>query len=359
MSQYPEERSWRGDLAAFGARLKKSLSRNWGLKLTSLIIAVAVWGGLISQDASLTREKSFSDVAVSIVNADALQRSGFIVVSDLSKLTPIRMRADVPQRVYDSATPANFNPRLDLSRISAKGEVTLPIQTTDTISYGRVTWLSQSEVTVEVDEYITRRRIPVQSVSPAGEGELPEDVYAGTAGIDPNSVVISGPRSLVAEIARVVPAYDIAKLTPILGTQYNAVPFTLVNRDGGEIKSPLITVTSENVLLDTLLVEQTFYPQKDVPINLTGAVTGQVAPGYRIASVTATPAEVKIAASAGLLDKIVLADLALPIDVTGMTETIIRAAKVIKPSDAVYISENAVYVTVEIVPLSSADGEAP
>ena len=63
MSQYPEERSWRGDLAAFGARLKKSLSRNWGLKLTSLIIAVAVWGGLISQDASLTREKSFSDVA--------------------------------------------------------------------------------------------------------------------------------------------------------------------------------------------------------------------------------------------------------------------------------------------------------
>ncbi len=42
-----------------------------------------------------------------------------------------------------------------------------------------------------------------------------------------------------------------------------------------------------------------------------------------------------------------------------MNETIIRAAKVTKPADAVYLSENAVYVTVEILPISALDQAAP
>ena len=361
MSEYPEEKEkgWRYNLKAFGVRLRQSLRSNWGLKVISLLAAVAIWGGLISQDATLTREKVFKDVQINIINNDALQRSGFIVTTDLSKLPAITFHAEVPQRVYDSVTPANFNVRLDLSRISETGEVTLPLQSTDTASYGSVTWLSETQVTLQVDDYITRRRIPVQPIASASAEALPEDLYAGNAGIDPSTVVISGPRSLVEGIARVVAAYDVSRLNPIAGTQYTAVPFILTDEDGDEIKSPLISVTSENVLLDTLLVEQTFYPRKSVPVNLTGAVTGEVAPGYRIASITASPAEVWIAGSVTALDSIPLADLTAPVDISGMTETIIRAAKVTRPVDAVYISENAVYITVEILPVSQADTKAP
>ena len=355
--QHPSEAGWRLSLREFGARLKKSLKSNWGLKVTSLLMAVAIWGGLISQDATLTREKTFSDVPVAVLNSDTMQRNGYIVISDLSQLGPIRMRANVPQRVYDSVTPTNYNVRLDLGRINATGTVTLPLQTTDTISYGSVIWLSQTEVTVEVDEYITRRRIPVQPIQ--STAVLSENIYAANPGIDPNSVVISGPRSLVENIARVVPAYDASQLTPLVGTQYNAVPFMLVNREGEEIKSPLISVTSENVLLDSLMVEQTFYPQKSVPINLTGAIAGQPAAGYKIGAITAEPASVLVAGNSTGLEKITMADLSGPIDVSGLAETIIRAVKVTKPADSTYISENAVYVTVEILPIASADMETP
>ena len=101
---------------------------------------------------------------VNVINADILQRNGFIVTSGLSKLASVRMRADVPQRVYDSATPANYNVR----RIYPHhhGPVTLPIQTTDTISYGNGLDV-RNRVTVQVDEYVTRRRIPVQPSSHA------------------------------------------------------------------------------------------------------------------------------------------------------------------------------------------------
>ncbi|MDD4080532.1 MAG: CdaR family protein [Eubacteriales bacterium] len=359
MSGYPEEEGWRKNLKAFGARLRASLKSNWGLKVVSLLVAIAVWGGLISQDATLTRERVFKDVQINIINNDALLRNGFIVTTGLSTLPAITVHADVPQRVYDSVTPANYNIRLDLSRITSPGEVILPIQSTDTISYGTVTRLSQTEVTVQVEDYITRRRIPVQPIQPAPAEALPDNIYAGNAGIDPSTVVISGPRSLVEGIARVVPAYDITQLTPIIGTQYNAVPFVLTDGNGQEISSPLISVTSENVLLDTLLVEQTFYPQKSVPVNLTGTVTGQAAPGYTIGRITASPKSVRVAGHAEALGKITMADLAAPVDVSGMTETIIRAAKVLRPADAVFISENAVYVTVEILPVSPVDHDMP
>ena len=359
MSGYPEEKGWRENLTAFRARLRASLKSNWGLKVISLLAAIAIWGGLISQDATLTREKVFKDVQINIVNNDALLRNGFIVTSDLLALPSITVHADVPQRVYDSVTPANFNIRLDLSRITSPGEVTLPVQSTDTISYGTVTRLSVTEVTVEVEDYITRRRIPVQPIQPAPAEALPDSIYAENAGIDPSTVVISGPRSLVEGIARVVAAYDITRLSPTLGTQYNAVPFMLTDTDGREISSPLISVTSENVLLDTVLVEQTFYPQKSVPVNLSGAFIGQVAPGYKVSSVVASPGSVRVAGNAEALNNISMVDLASPVDVNGMMETIIRAVKVMKPADAVNINENAVYVTVEIRPVSPVDQDVP
>jgi hypothetical protein len=54
-----------------------------------------------------------------------------------------------------------------------------------------------------------------------------------------------------------------------------------------------------------------------------------------------------------------MVDLASPVDVNGMMETIIRAVKVMKPADAVNINENAVYVTVEIRPVSPVDQDVP
>ena len=80
------------------------LINNWGWKLGCLAIAILLWGGLIMQDATLMRSKVFNDVTISVNNEDTLLRNGYIVVSGLSAdaLTGVRMRVDVPQRMYDS-----------------------------------------------------------------------------------------------------------------------------------------------------------------------------------------------------------------------------------------------------------------
>ena len=335
-------------------RLLSAITSNWKLKLLSLLVAVVVWGALISEDANLTREKTFNDVSIIVSGTEVLQRNGLVIVEGLENLEPVRMRVQVPQKSYSAAMPSNYSVRVDVSRITEPGVQTVPIQTLSTTTFGNVEWLSANEVQVVVDEYITRRRVPVKLVR---NGQTPEGYYSASATPDPSTVVISGPRSLVEKVANVAAGYTPAMHDGLSSIQYSAVPFKLMTIDGKEISSKLISVTSENVLLDTLLVEQVTYPMKAVEINLTGILKGKLAEGYEVVSVKADPATVRIAGNAEELEGIKLVDLSAGIDVSGVSETLIRALRVEKPAGVVHMSDNAVYITVEIAPLAPAQGE--
>jgi YbbR domain-containing protein len=333
-------------------RVGKAFLKNWKLKAVSVVVAIIIWGGLISEDATLTREKVFVEVPVLVTGVDALQRSGLVVVSGLSGLEPISMRAEVPQKAYEAASYLNYSVRVDVSRINATGQQTLQVLTNSSTTFGTVNWLSHDEITVMVDEYITRRRVPVRLEK---TGTLQQGAYAAGASVDPSNVVISGPRSLVEKVAYLSASYNQDLLDGRSGVQYSAVPFRLLSEDGSVIQNDLISVTSENVLLDSLLVEQSIYPMKAVKVNLTGIITGEPAPGYRVNKVYSDPAEVFLAGNTEDIDSIRMLDLASAIDVTGQRETLIRAVRINKPEKLVYISANAAYVTVEIQPVNQSD----
>lgn len=328
---------------------KKYLLNNWPWKLLSLGIALLLWGGLITQDATLTREKTFNDVTLSILNADALRRNGYVVVSGLDDLPSIKMSADVPQRMYNQATVSNYNPRIDLSKIKSAGKQTLSIITTGTTTYGSVSELSIEEITVSVEEYITRNRIPVR-LSTAGR---PADgLYADPPTTNPLYVAVSGPKSLINNIARCVVEYDQSILSET-GTERTAIPFKLVDRLGNTIDARLIDVTSESVLLDTVMVEQNVYAAKVLPISTTDLIVGTPADGYVVKSITASPAELTIAATDSWfnsVDPLRIVDLvADKINVEGKNATIHRSIRLTKPSGVAFISQDTLQITVEIV----------
>ena len=51
-------------------RLWRLIYHNWPWKLLALFLALCLWAGLITQDPTLTRERVFTDVTVSVVGAD-------------------------------------------------------------------------------------------------------------------------------------------------------------------------------------------------------------------------------------------------------------------------------------------------
>lgn len=324
---------------------------NWQWKLLSLFLAVCLWSGLITQDDSLTREKVFTDVVINVTNSDTLRRNGFIIVSGLEDLPTARVHVDVPQKNYNTVTAGNYNLRVDLSRIREPGEQTLQVQSSSSSNYGTVTSISVESITVQVDEYITRSRIPVRLNT---SGTLPAGFYAGEAQVDPAYVVVSGPKSLVENVVRCVADYDLSTLSPQSGTERTAVPFRLVDSSGNDIDSSLIDVTSQSVSLDSIIVSQTLYTEKTLVINTSDITVGAPANGYAIRRISAEPASLKVAGKDTVINS--LNELHLveftdqQIDVTDLNTTITRNISLNKTGDVSHFSADTVMITVEIAP---------
>lgn len=340
-----------GDRRQAVRRFFKAVTYRWGWKVSSFLIALVLWAGLITQNDSLVREKVFTNVAVNIVNAAALQRNGLIVVDGLDDLSDVRIRVDVPQRIYSSVTAAHYNVRVDLSQVTRAGEQQVALTATSTSTYGVVTDISLKTVTVMVEEYIARSRIPVRVEA---TGAAPAGFYTTSASVDPAMVTLSGPRSVVSSVARCVALYDMSLLQPIAGTERTAAPFALYDKNNALVDSTLVTVTNESVVMDSIIVEQTLYPSITVSLEKIGVVAGKPAKGYHVESVTVSPDTIRIAGAdlgSALGETFYLAGA---VDITGASESLTRSLPITRPSGVVYMSTDIANVTVEIAP----DGEA-
>lgn len=331
-------------------KIKSILLENWGTKLLAILIAIALWAGLITQDPSLTREKQFTDVSVNIMGAETLKRNGYIVLENLAEvLDDVAVRVSVPQGQYTAAQASNYSIRVDLSRITTAGEQTVKIMSTNSTTYGTVTEIVPPAVTLTVDQYVTRYRIPVTVVT---EGEPPEGFYATEPSTDPPMITVSGPRTLVQRIVSAQVVADQATLPAQEGTVRRALAFTLVDETGAAISSDLLEVTSEaSVLLDSIVVEQTMYTQRTVEFSDLGLVTGEPAEGYEIKGIYITPASVTIAGRASAITDINVLYAENTVSVRGLDQSVNKSLRVRQPSTIKYASTDMVNVAVEIGPI--------
>lgn len=325
--------------------LKGVVVNNWPFKLLALLIAVVLWSTLIANDDSLVREKTFSNVEISVSGQDTAKRNGFIVTSAMTELPLATFTVDVPQKQYEKAQASTFNLRADLSKIRQAGTQEIKLTTTNSSAYGTVTGVYPQTITLDVDSYVTRYRIPVTAIVTGSAGEK---YYATSPSLDPPSARISGPKSLVNSVARIEVDVDQSLLPQAEGTYQTAYPFRLVNAKGEEIESRLIEVTSESVLIDSIVAEQTVYEKKEIPLEEIGLVTGEPAHGYEVKSVTITPEKLTVAGKHDSLELIDRLFTDSKIDLTNRTTSVQTNLLIKKPAELSYFSTNFVGVTVEI-----------
>ncbi len=325
------------------------LSHNLLWKLLAVVLAVSLWAGLITQDPTLTRERVFNDVPVTVTGSDTLRRNGFIVVSGIEDdSTLVRLKVDVPQREYNSVTTSNYNPRIDLSKITEIGEQTLKISTTSTTTYGTVAEVSPASITVMVDNYITSYRLPVTIHQ---TGDYPAGYYGSTPTLDPSVVSVSGPESIVSQIARIGINFDVSHLPSQSGLVRTALPLTYEDEDGNLLDSSLVEASSSGVLLQSIVVEQQLYPTKTLDLNTLALTTGTPATGYEVKSVTITPSSVVAAGDETTLDTLDALFIEQAVDVSDMDASFSTEVKIRKPAEITYLSASSVMVSVEIGPV--------
>lgn len=337
--------AWRG--------IKHVVCHNGLLKALALVLSIVIWAGLVSQDESITRDKTFNHVNVSISGADTAKRNGYIVTSDLnSLLEDVSCVAAVPQTQYDSAEVSTYNLRVDLSRINSVGKQELRIVSTTSSTYGRVTSTTPASVTVNVEEYIVRQRIPV-SLTLAGE--TPTGWYLSTPSVDPSLVSVSGPRSLVQTISRARVVLNRDEIDWVEGTMFTSAEIVLYNRAGEPVVSNLLDVTTESLTIDSVLVEATMLPTKTFDVSEVIQTVGTPSRGYEVTDIRFSPESVTVAARSEVLEQ--MNELTLDsssVSLKNLTETTAFQLKVQKPSDDAVLSNDTVTVTVEIAPSDSA-----
>jgi len=337
-------------LKATPSRFWKRLTHNWGWKLLSLLLAVCLWAGLITQDPNLTRERRFTDVPIALTNQETLRRNGLIVLSGLEedKLRLESFRAEIPQRYYDSVTVSNYNPRIDLSRIVETGEQDVKISFTTSGTYGTVEAASPSTLPIVVDEYVTNYRVPV---SLNITGSYPVGYHASNPIVDPGTVAVSGPKTLVDQVAGVRANLDLNLFSARAGTTRIALPLYFVDADGNAIESDLLEAASANTVLRTVTVEQKLYNSKEINVSAAALTQGSPATGYTVTGISATPSTLLAAGDEAALEAVEQLFIESPINIEGATESFTAEVRLRKPTDLVYLSTATITVCVEVEPI--------
>lgn len=320
MNSRPKKRpdSQRGPFKGLRQGIGRILSSRAFLRAASLLAAVLIWSVMVASDGTLTREKTFSSVTVSVTGEATLKSRGYIVMNDLATLLPnVRMKVEVTQANYNRVSGTSYNPHIDLSKVTGVGENELPVSFSSQL-YGPVLECEPSSVKVNVERYITRR-VPV-SVVPVGTA--PEGVYLDATRTDPTMLSVSGPESLVTRVARASAQLDLSALSLERASDKMALDVTLQDASGEEIRSDKLEITNQTVITTSVVVETECVPMRDIPLDAEAFVTGEPAEGFALAGIVLGEQKLPVAAAQTVLDAISSLTTDQPLDISGATETV-------------------------------------
>lgn len=172
--------------------LKSYLTKNWGLKLASFLVALVVWLTLIPEEKTFT-EKSVT-VALEIHNRPA----NMVLMERPPQTVDVTIRA--PNRLLPQITAANTHVVLDLTNASVE-------QTQYTLSRSMVSVPLGAEVKdvfpSQVSLKLEMTKEVLVDVEPVTTGTIPEGFKLVKIECEPPQVQIRGPESKINDKIKV------------------------------------------------------------------------------------------------------------------------------------------------------------
>lgn len=288
------------------------------LLLLSVLMAVLTWSALVASDGTLTREKVFQNVSVSITGESTLKSRGYIVMDDIEALVPgVKMTVEVAQSNYNRVSGTSYNPHFDLAKVEGVGENEIPISFSSQL-YGPVVECDPSCIVVNVERYMTRRVPVVIELA----GETSPEIYLDSYKTDPTMLSVSGPQSLVTSVSRAVAKLDLTALSAERMSDRTALVVELQASDGTPVVSDKLEVTNQLVITDSVIVDTELVPAREIPLKLEELVAGKPAEGYELAGVEVEQTALRIAARQEILDGIEFLMTDQPLDITDAAEDV-------------------------------------
>lgn len=315
----------------------KKLTKTLPSLLTAFFFAIAVWVYAVTA-SDPTETRSFpQSVQLEIIGLDP----NLMIVNEIDESVELSIRA--PESILNQLENDRslVNATLDLSGLEA-GVHTLTPQVNIGLSPAEVVKLEPSSIFIKLESVMTDSfTIETQTIgNPAIGFELQEAELSST------TAQVTGPQSLMEAIARVVVQIDVEDVSEDIQRTAEVIA---LDSEGNEINSVSITPSTINVTVP--VTERGDYDTVVVKI----VTSGQIAAGYKLTNIFATPATVTIFSSdPDVLDSIPGYLETTPINLNGANDDMEIRVNLNLPEGINVVGSQTVLVQIGIDPIESS-----
>lgn len=267
--------------------MKEKLTRNLGLKILSLFMAVFIWL-IILNIADPIRQKSFYNIPVTKINENVISQKDKVyeVVSGDTVNVTIKAKRSVMENLHSSDIKAVA----DLSELSLVNavqiKVSVPGHDRDIVD------ISQDISTMKVSlENLKTEQFRINVVT---QGKVASGYYIKDKTTSPNIIQVSGAQTVINQIKEVVVEMDVSNRRESF--EASAVP-KVYDKNGTLMDSDKL-----NLNYDAVDVTINLLQTKTVMLYIE--VTGTPYPGYKYVDFEYEPKQVVIAGEKDELDKV-------------------------------------------------------
>lgn len=245
-------------------------------KISCLVIAIFLWSFVMSE-VNPVGTTQYKNVVVNLGNVSALERQGLVVMEPQKVTVNIEVTGKKSER--DKFSSSNIVANVDLSGYS-EGHVKIPVlaSLTDQTSGITISNVEPKEILFTFDKLITKEMpITISTTGTLGEGYVAGDITSKS-----QSILISGPRTWVNEVNKVLAVISLDGRT---GPETLTVATVILDDEGNEVRG----VTKQPNLVD---VNIPIYRTISLPIELQ--TINQLPENYSITDIFITPSNVRV-----------------------------------------------------------------
>lgn len=271
--------------------MKKKLFNNIGLKLMALLVAILIWIIVVSVNDPIA-DKVYRDIPVTVLNEDVVTSEGKTYqIEDGVNVVSVTVRAQ--RSVLSRLKEEDIEVDADLKEMTLSNLIPLNVVIRGYEGRYQKATTNPLNLQVNIEDTITSKfPITVQPV-----GSLRDGFALASTEAEPQTVTISGPKSVIKSIDQAVAPIV---LTGISGDKEVKSELVLYDSEGAEIDQSRLT---NNIGEKGITVRVKVYPTKEVPIKIEEEDV-EVPEGMYLADVAYEPTVASIAAEGDQLDKI-------------------------------------------------------
>lgn len=285
-------------------RLWKIISNNWGIKILALVLAVFIWLVIVNiEDPERSRVMT---VPVSVENEQYLLEQGYSY--EVVGKSEVSFTVSGARTIVEDLSESDFKATADLSEINEDMDE-VPIRITVTRFSSGLTLQKRTQyLDVEVEKILSKDfEIQVDE-----QGTAPENRNVTIASVNPGTVTVTGPESILTDVVLAQVSVDISSGEEDFSRNGEIM---LMDADGQRVESSKLTMSDSQAT-----VQFNVDARKDV--TLSAKTSGTPEEGYQVTAIECTPAKTTVAGADDALSALNEIELTSEeLDVTDKNET--------------------------------------